>query len=69
MAGLVAGASSALEAKLNGFVQENRLPGAAAGVVHGDELAWLGTIGFADVAARRPTRPETLFFFLGAGPG
>ncbi len=61
MAGLVAGASSALEAKLNGFVQENRLPGAAAGVVHGDELAWLGTIGFADVAARRPTRPETLF--------
>ena len=36
MTGLVAAGASELEAKLNGFVRENRLPGAAAGVVHGD---------------------------------
>src|SRR5437899_9392089 len=61
MTGLVAAAASGLDAKLNEFVRANRLPGAAAGVVHCDQLAWVGAVGFADVAARRPTRPETLY--------
>ena len=51
------GVASRLEAKAASFVKDNRLPGAAVGVVHGDELAWSAGIGFADVAGRR--RPET----------
>jgi CubicO group peptidase (beta-lactamase class C family) len=61
MTGLGAADATELDAKLNGFVRENRLPGAAAGVVHGDELAWLAAVGFADTASRRPSRPGTLY--------
>ena len=43
------------------FVKEHRLPGAAAGVVHGDELVWSGGYGFADVAARREPDARTLY--------
>jgi len=39
-------------------VREERLPGAAAGVVCGDELAWRAGTGFADVAARTATDPD-----------
>jgi CubicO group peptidase (beta-lactamase class C family) len=42
------------------FVKEHRLPGAAVGVVHGDELVWSAGIGFADVAKGRPTDAKTL---------
>jgi len=42
------------------FVKENRLPGAAVGVVHGDELAWSDGIGYADREARRATDSATL---------
>jgi len=42
------------------FVKENRLPGAAVGVVHGDELAWSDGIGYADREARRATDSTTL---------
>ncbi len=61
MTGPVAAGASELQAKLSRFVTENRLPGAAAGVVHGDELAWLAAVGFADLASRRPSRPEALY--------
>ena len=50
-----------LQAKAASFVKENRLPGAAVGVVHGDELAWSAGIGFADIAARRAPEPTTLY--------
>jgi hypothetical protein len=40
MTGVVAAGAPELQARLNGFVRENRLPGAAAGVVHGDGFAW-----------------------------
>ena len=43
------------------FAKEHRLPGVAAGVVHGDELAWSGGYGFADVAARREPDARTLY--------
>ena len=43
------------------FVKANRLPGAAVGVVHGDELVWSGGVGFADVASRRAHDARTLF--------
>jgi D-alanyl-D-alanine carboxypeptidase len=61
MTGLVTAGASELEAKLNGFVRENRLPGAAAGVVHGDGLAWVARVGFADTGARAPSHPGTLY--------
>ena len=61
MSGLVSASASELEAKLNGFVTENRLPGATAAVVHGDELAWIAGTGFADQDAGRPSQPDALY--------
>jgi CubicO group peptidase (beta-lactamase class C family) len=61
MTGVVAAGAAELEAKLAAFVKENRLPGGAAGVVHGDEMAWSAGAGFADTGARQPTRPGTLY--------
>lgn len=57
----IAAVTNTLEAKAASFVKEGRLPGAAVGVVHGDELAWFAGIGFADVAERRAPEPTTLF--------
>src|SRR5215467_4692319 len=51
MVGSVAGGAAEFEAKLVSFVRDNRLYGAAAGVVQGDELVWSGGAGFADLAA------------------
>jgi CubicO group peptidase (beta-lactamase class C family) len=50
-----------LEAKAASFVKEHRLPGAAVGVVHVDDLIWSAGIGFADVPARRPPDASTLY--------
>jgi CubicO group peptidase (beta-lactamase class C family) len=57
----VAGAASELRATAARFVKENRLPGAAVGVVAGQDLAWSAGIGFADVTARRAPDAETLY--------
>ncbi|HEX2422543.1 MAG TPA: serine hydrolase domain-containing protein, partial [Actinomycetota bacterium] len=43
------------------FVREHRLPGAAAGVVVGDQLVWSAGYGFADLAARRAPDGRTLY--------
>jgi CubicO group peptidase (beta-lactamase class C family) len=61
MAGLVAAGADELAATLASFVTENRLPGAAAGVVQGDDLVWSAGVGLADAGTRRPTQPEALF--------
>lgn len=61
MAGSVAGGAAGFEAKLETFVRENRLYGAAAGVVHDGELAWSGGAGFADMAAGRPAGQDVLY--------
>jgi CubicO group peptidase (beta-lactamase class C family) len=50
-----------LEGKAASFVKEHRLPGAAVGVVHGDDLVWSAGIGFADIAARREPDASTLY--------
>jgi CubicO group peptidase (beta-lactamase class C family) len=61
MSGLVSAGASELAAKLNDFVTANRLPGATAAVVQGDELAWIAGTGFADQDTRQPSQPETLY--------
>jgi CubicO group peptidase (beta-lactamase class C family) len=57
----VARVADELEAKARAFVREHRLPGVAAGVIHGDELVWCGGAGFADVASRRAADAGTLY--------
>ena len=57
----VAGGASRLEASAATYIKDNRLPGAAVGVVHGDRLAWWAGIGFADIASRRPPELTTLY--------
>lgn len=61
MTGPVAGGAEQFEAKLGSFVRENRLYGAAAGVVHAGELVWSGGVGFADLAAGRRSGPDVLY--------
>jgi CubicO group peptidase (beta-lactamase class C family) len=61
MTGPVAAGASEFEAKVASFVKENRLYGAAAGVVHDGELVWSGGAGFADLAAGRSSGPDVLY--------
>ena len=61
MTGPVAGGAEVFAAKLASFVRENRLYGAAAGVVHGGELVWSGGAGFADLAGGRAAGPDVLY--------
>lgn len=61
MSGPVADVADKLEAKAARFVKDKRLPGAAVGVVHGDELVWSAGVGFADVPSRRATGTSTLY--------
>jgi CubicO group peptidase (beta-lactamase class C family) len=61
MTGPVAAGAHEFEAKLAAFVKEHRLYGAMAGVVHGDEVAWSGGVGYADAAARRRPCADTLY--------
>jgi CubicO group peptidase (beta-lactamase class C family) len=60
-AAAVAEIAGKLEERVATFVKENRLPGAAAGIVVDDELAWSGGYGYADVATKRPHDAQTLF--------
>jgi CubicO group peptidase (beta-lactamase class C family) len=50
-----------LEAKAASFLKGNRLPGAAVGVVHGDDLVWSAGVGFADMASRRAPEASALY--------
>jgi CubicO group peptidase (beta-lactamase class C family) len=50
-----------LETRLASFIEQNRLPGGAAGVVCGDELAWSAGAGFADLATGKATDPVMLY--------
>jgi CubicO group peptidase (beta-lactamase class C family) len=59
--GLIAAAGPDLEARLASYARQNRLPGAVAGVVCGDELAWLAGTGFAEVATGQATDPAGLY--------
>jgi CubicO group peptidase (beta-lactamase class C family) len=57
----VAKIADELDAKVAGFVKEHRLPGAAAGVVHGDDLIWSTGVGLAEIATRRAPDTSTLY--------
>jgi CubicO group peptidase (beta-lactamase class C family) len=61
VASSIDGVVGKLEQAVASFVKEHRLPGAAAGVVHGDELVWSFGHGYADVAGRRPHDARTMF--------
>jgi CubicO group peptidase (beta-lactamase class C family) len=61
MAGPVATGSDEFAATLASFVKENRIYGAAAGVVHGDELAWSAGAGLADAGSARKSSVDTLY--------
>ena len=61
MADPIEGVADKLEATAASFVKQQRLPGAAVGVVTGEGLVWFGGIGFADVADRRAPEPTTLY--------
>ncbi|HUC27422.1 MAG TPA: serine hydrolase domain-containing protein [Streptosporangiaceae bacterium] len=61
VAGPVAAGAQDFQTKVASFVREHRLYGAAAGVVHGDELVWSGGAGFADAAAGRPSGADVLY--------
>jgi len=61
MAGPVAAGAQDFQTKVASFVRENRLYGAAAGVVHGGELVWSGGAGFADAATGRAAGPDVLY--------
>jgi CubicO group peptidase (beta-lactamase class C family) len=43
------------------FVKENRIPGAAVGVVHDGELVWSKGIGYADLEKKRRSTPKGLY--------
>jgi hypothetical protein len=63
---LITGAAGTdLEARLASFVRQDRLPGAVAGVVRGDELAWLAGTGFAELATGKATDPAMLYGIVG----
>src|SRR5262245_51426545 len=53
--------AAGLEAKAAACGNEQRLPGASVGIVHGDALVWSAGIGFADVAAERAPEATTLY--------
>jgi CubicO group peptidase (beta-lactamase class C family) len=50
-----------LQRRLADLVAKNRLPGASAGIVLGDQLAWEGAVGFADFASGRRPDSDTLY--------
>jgi CubicO group peptidase (beta-lactamase class C family) len=57
----VLGATRLFSAWLEGQMAYRGLPGIAVGVVSDQELVWSKGFGFADVQAKRPMTPATLF--------
>jgi CubicO group peptidase (beta-lactamase class C family) len=52
---------SELQARLDKILQDNGVPGMAAVIADRDGIVWTAGIGLADVAARTPATPDTLF--------
>jgi CubicO group peptidase (beta-lactamase class C family) len=50
-----------LEARLGKILKDNGVPGMAAVIADRSGIVWMAGIGLADVAARRPATPDTLF--------
>jgi CubicO group peptidase (beta-lactamase class C family) len=60
-AGTDAGPPAALDPFVEHHMAAGGIPGVAAAVVRDGELAWVGTYGYADVAAEREVDAHTLF--------
>ena len=50
-----------LEVRLGKILKDNNVPGMAAVIADRDGIVWTAGIGLADVAARTPATPDTLF--------
>jgi D-alanyl-D-alanine carboxypeptidase len=57
----VLGATRLFSAWMDGQIAYRGLPGIAVGVVSDQELVWSKGFGFADITAKRPMTPSTLF--------
>jgi CubicO group peptidase (beta-lactamase class C family) len=57
----VAQALRLAEAWLDAQLAYDRLPGVSVGVVVDQELVWSRGLGWADIAARRPAAPDTIY--------
>ena len=53
--------TAALEVRLGKILKDNNVPGMAAVIADRDGIVWTAGIGLADVAARTPATPDTLF--------
>jgi CubicO group peptidase (beta-lactamase class C family) len=50
-----------LDTWLQAKLEYDDIPGISVGVVHDQDLVWSAGYGYADVAARRPATPETIY--------
>jgi len=57
----VKGAERLFESWILGQIAYRNLPGVAVGVVHDQQLVWAKGFGYADLDARTPMTPKTLF--------
>ena len=53
--------SDTLRAQVLKILEEHRVPGAGVAMVTRDSILWMGTVGYADHARRRPITAQTLF--------
>ena len=60
-AAVLATAFPEIERIFTAWVERARVPGATMGVIVDGELVWVRTAGVADVAAKRPVTPDTIF--------
>jgi D-alanyl-D-alanine carboxypeptidase len=60
-AAVSAGLATRLQASLDRFAAEHRLPGTSVTITWADGRTWTGTSGLADVQASRPVTPDTAF--------
>ncbi len=51
----------ALDGPIMRLMEENHIPGLAATAIRDGEVVWVGTYGYANVAAQTPVTPQTLF--------
>ena len=59
-ANLADGARQELEARLGALLDENDVPGFAAGLIRSSRLVWSGGFGYADVDQQIPMTAATL---------
>ncbi len=58
---LTAGQASEIDSLLRTEMRRREIPGLAAGIVRGRDVAWVNAYGQANLESAVPTRPETVF--------